>query len=557
MALLAAALNLVIRARRGELPENTFRLTPMHIALVGFALIGFVNGVALAAPTTPFDRSFSGWVLIVDQLAFFTLALAYVRAIRDPRWLIQSLAVIAVVFVGLGVSEHYMHQPLGKLLFSHLRSQRHQAQLDFEIRQGKRRVRGSAEFALEFGWMCAALLPVLLASFSWLRRRWLPIAGGLAGVFVLAVLWSYSRSPFIGIALAPAVVLLAARNRRVTMTILGAAAVIGLVYLSFPGLTAPLYGKALQGDVQVRQDRLPIVAADVAGRPLQGVGIHGLDRLGIPSTDLAFELVYGDLGAVGVAWLAVVLLTAVLTILPGLRAHPGPERLLASASLAAVVVTIVSGATYDSFALMGAAQLLWLFAATGAAVAERATALAPAFNPFSGARALTIGAALVAGLFVFLLAPKHAVSDSRFTVLGAAASARDTGPPGLVEDSLKHTACGLAQGFAARSPGIEVVCREVIAQRGILQLRVRGPSLSSVTDATTKLGAILTENVLGFQLYPSSPVVMARPTWARTAPVTVTMVGFAVALMVPFGWGPRRRAPLYTTVAAGERATRA
>src|SRR3954452_888508 len=212
LLLVVLALRLVVGVRFGRLPRETLRWTPLHTAFAVFLAATFVAGVALASPTTSWTGTTAEWYDLVDQFVFLVVAIGYVRAIGNLRWVLGTVAVALLVSVGIALIEHAGGGSWGHWLFSRQRVAA-DASHPLEIRAGSVRVRAAAEFALEFGWITVILLPALLAWVAGLRRWFVPTLL-LVAVVLLAEYWSYSRTALAAFGVIAVVAAVAARDRR-------------------------------------------------------------------------------------------------------------------------------------------------------------------------------------------------------------------------------------------------------------------------------------------------------------------------------------------------------
>ena len=65
------ALGIVRRTVRGEMPGSSLRPRRIHLMLGVFSVVAFVNGIALAAPTTDIAPALHIWMGTIDNLVFF------------------------------------------------------------------------------------------------------------------------------------------------------------------------------------------------------------------------------------------------------------------------------------------------------------------------------------------------------------------------------------------------------------------------------------------------------------------------------------------------------
>ncbi|MCU1380486.1 MAG: O-Antigen polymerase, partial [Acidimicrobiales bacterium] len=415
VALVALAANVARRWWRGDLADDAWRWTPVHAALALLVLVGLVNGVLLAQPELSTWDTLHGWASLVDQLVLFALATAVLRTDPDPRWLLRGIGAVVVASATLGALEHLTGGAWGHWLFSHRPSlQGLDAAHALDLRGGRTRVRAGAEFALEFAWVSVMLLPALVAATTLLPRRdrWLGLA--LPVLVVAAVYWSYSRSPLPFVAVGVVAVWAGSSfSRRVGVLLATLVAGGALFVLTSPNLLTPLTTSSNQATVDVRRERLPRVAALVADRPVQGLGIGGLDRAGIPTTDASYQRAYGQFGVVGATWLVVTVAVAIGATARSLRARSRLGRSAGAAMTAGVVAGAFGAASFDLFSLGGSAAVFWLLVGGGVVFGEQAGGRVPVWRESAG-RAGVVLVAVAAGTVLAMAWPRQVVGTARY-----------------------------------------------------------------------------------------------------------------------------------------------
>ena len=95
-----------------------------------------------------------------------------------------------------------------------------------------------------------------------------------------------------------------------------------------------------RGDISIQwlEQRLPEITHALTARPYQGLGLQGLVPLGFPATDASYLLIYAELGAVGLAAFAVLLV--VLLPLAHLNSFVVASSLLLLTGLGAVAARL-------------------------------------------------------------------------------------------------------------------------------------------------------------------------------------------------------------------------
>jgi hypothetical protein len=529
-ALAAGVLAVGREFRQGRLTRDQLAPIPLQVALGAFVLVVAIGGVALANPTSRLDDLQHGMVDVLAQLLVLTLAVLYVRAIDDNRYVIGVLAGTLLVFGGIGAAEHFSKQAFGEFLFRHSKVTT-DARFPLVRRAGKLRVRSGAEFALEYAWMCVMLAPALLAAVLVGPRRRIWWLSASAAVIVATIYWSVSRSAIAAAPLAVVIIWVGARwNRRITMALAMLGVVIALTLNARPQLTTVLRVSTDQGSVDSRATRLPLVAEAVVQKPIHGLGLGGLHQLGIPSTDATYNQVYAELGVLGLAVFGIALIVALVSTGRGLFSTPQPDRLLASVGFAGVLMGVLGSAAFDLFGVRGTSQLFWLLAGIGAVAADQCRGPLPVVQGPSARRWAVPAGALVVGVVVAVTAPTHAASTTRFLVSTPVADA--AGSTFVTDTALGETACGVAVRYAA-SRGAHVACRELITKNGVREVRVEAASKSKVVALEKAVVARMRAVVPTLRPFPLPGPISGKPTAAKTAPVWLGLLGLGAALLLP------------------------
>jgi hypothetical protein len=547
VATLALVLRLVVAIRRGEVSSDVLRLTRVHAAFCAFLLIALVNGVFLATPdaSTPMLR----WLGLVDQFLAFAVVLAVARALDDSYWIVRALGVTFGISALIAILEHITGVSWARLLLEHLPGQQDILGAGpLEQRAGGVRVRAAAEFALEFSWIMAMALPVATAV-ALRSRRWL--VGLLPAAIVLVIFWSRSRSALWGIVLALVLIGLTAGERR-TAAILGVCLAAGLsIWILVPSTQASYRAANLTGSTQIREERLPAITRILTARPYQGLGLGGLVPLGFPTTDASYLLGYAELGVVGLAAFAGLLLIVLLHCSAGLRLPPSWDRLLASAVVAAIVAGLVGAASFDLFSILTSARAFWLLAALGVMLAEKAQAGVDNPQPRWALRPAAVPVAVMLGVVFRLAVPTHAAVFTPFDSLPELHVVFGGSDEVFIGKIYFNTACSSAE-HAHLPGGVGLTCINPHQTPGFGELRVDAPTLAQARAAADRVTTQLRSR-LDFRAHAASGTV-GRPTWARTAPAWLGTGALFLALGTPsLGWKRRqlRVSPSRTGIPAG------
>lgn len=531
--LYAFAIGLVLRRRRGELAGAAFRPTAVHAAFALFLAVTFVTGVALAGDyVTPAD-TFASWLRIVDQAVFFVCLLAVARSL-DVLALARLVAGLVVASACIGIVERTTGWGWSPWFFAHLPEQGlAPGAFGLAQRGGEFRARAASQFALEFAWVTTLLLPLVVAVFAWSRRL---LTRLLPGVVVLAVVWSWSRSAIWGIAAGAALLAVLSKGDRRIRPLLAAGAVAAVaVVVVVPGVRQPFDAAGKTASIDIRRQRLPVIADAVADRPYQGLGFTGLDARAIRTTDISYVLLYASTGIAGLVAFCALLATGVRATLGAWRAPPGPLRAIGAAVAVGAVLVPVAAAAYDFSSVPQSTWALWLLVALGIAVREEIAEPAPARHRSPLRLALPALGAL-AGTLVAMGAPAHVAVSYQAEVVSPYRLAVNRANEEYLGQVLVNTACGVVEAVAPAHRDAKIECLPLYPFHlgpGLLRVRVEaadGATARRVADETaTALRRALTYAVTR----PEPVATPGRSTLASTAPVWLAAVAAILAVLVP------------------------
>ena len=539
----AFALRLLLRSgRAGEPTGPAYRPTPLHLALAVMLLVGYLDGSVLAPGSL--HNNLVVWLTTLDTAVFFVLALAVLRTIGIWR-VLRPLAAVVTVAAGIGVVERLTGHGWAAYLAEHVPAA-YQSSFIFPLatRGASFRAQGASEFALEFGWVLAVLVPIVAVAVSswidrnrsWGGRRQLLLA--IPAAAVLALLFSASRSAEIGVAVGAVLVVVAAgAPRRLTLGVVAAGVVVLLVAALAPSLiTRPFTAAAHTNSIQSRLDRLPILFSLTAHRPFVGSGYTGYSTVLIGADD-SYALTYVQLGVVGLLSWGAVLVTSFAVALRTLRAPVrSSTRVLGAACAVGILGVAVAAAGYD---LTFTEQSMWALALLGACAVVLGERLAPrarARRSWARTALPVVGAAV--GAAVLFVAP---LSSSRtYTVYLVSPSQLPAMDPGLVQwtaEQLAPTICAYLTTPPRLAPGSDVRCSRpglvsTSTWQAEIQLRIGATSPAAVeAEARRALG--LFERLRYPTVAADGPVQTGKPAWAVTAPVSGAAAGLLAAWAVP------------------------
>lgn len=528
VVLLGALAGLVWRHREPRI----WRVTPTVLAFLVYLATVLLTGIVFTPTVLDAGGQVTTYLNVVEQVVVLVVCTALVRADPDAAWFLRPISVVLLVSAGIAAIEHVTGNSWSHWLFQAVPAQQGNAAAgELAVRAHTVRVRAGNEFPLGYAWVAAALLPVFVVVVMRRSRfRFAVLAGGGALV-VATIYWSFARSALVGVAVAVAVLGLLARDRRVSAVVIAVTALGVAAFLVAPELSHHFSSSVDAGSVNVRQQRIPIVLDAVASHRWTGLGLDGLETLGLQGVDSTYLLSYGVTGAAGLAALLGLLLVAALGVGRGALTQTRRVRMTAAALTAGVVTLIVAGGAFDAMALNGTADVLWVLVAVGTVVAERdqgavsLRAVPPLLPPIA-----TLGA--LAGIVALFAAPAHYARQMQFSTLPVAQEAAFYDPvePG---NTLVNTVCDVAKPAAVPLPDISISCRNTFSAPGLGILRIEASSAREVTAATDVVSDVARRaGVRAFAAVPETPITAGHPTAATTAPVWVPVV-FVILL---FAW---------------------
>jgi hypothetical protein len=535
--MLAVLVGLLLAAKRGDVPREAFRLTPVHAAFGIFLVVTIALGIGLAPAGIPLLVAFTDWVRWFDQGLFFVVALALVRSEPDLGRVLRVIAATFGVAVAIAAIEQLTGSSWGQWLFSRLPSQQAtDAAQALVFRAGQVRVRAGAEFALESAWVMLALLPVVLLA---VRHRAERIAvlqvAAVLGIGAVAVYWTVSRSASVLLPVVAIAVVAATRDRRV----LGAVSLVltaGFVaVLAWPRLLSPLGIDVDPGAAAVRTERLPDIMALAAQRPIRGLGLGALQSLGFPVTDASYLLVYAELGVIGFALLLVALGVAVGATARSLLTPPSPERAVAAVAAVGATTLVMGALVYDGLHVLGSARTFWLLVTLGLVATERSVGRL-GWGRGGGWRwrvALPL-AALGAGVAITSVVPAAQVTHLQFFAVPVEDEVAPFDPV-THGTTLLNTVCGAVDSSGGTFAGATVECRDRLRGAGVGELRVVAEDAAAVDEAVRQVTDLARTRVgvPAFRTVVQTPTRATQPTWARTAEVWLPALALGAAVFVP------------------------
>lgn len=550
----AVLAQLLRRALSGHLDRKVLGIRGVHIAFAALLGVAAAVGVVLAGADTIPRQNIDGWLILLEQLAFFVAALALFRQCGARRSA-EVIAAVAGVLGAVAISEHLLGWSYSRWFSAHIPDPSGLLTFPLERRGPHERVRAAGTFALELGWVVALLIPVAVAAAATrvsraqgtaIRTRW-PLL--VPPLLVLALVWSWSRSSYAGLAVGMVAVLLGIvldRPRQLIVVALGCAIVAAIAFQAPLRETIDL--SSTTGEQDVRIQRLPEVLEPVADRPYTGLGLGGLLAQGVFVVDNSWVTTYATLGAIGASAFAVLLVVALHSTSRFLRAGPGPTRLIGASASGAVAASLIAFTTYDFATLRTSTEALWGLTALGLVANEELGVLrTPMRTDPPPARVWALAAVgAVAGIALWTATPARSTADAVFTTVHPRVAAAAPGAQSFTIKVLSQSACLVVEHIGP--PGT-VRCRdEDQIAGGVGDVRVEAPTAGEVDR---RLAEMRTRLVGAF---PAATLEVrarghGRPSAVVTAPLWAAVLGGAVGSLIPVraagesGSGPLARAP--------------
>lgn len=347
-------------------PGRAALLVWLIVSCLSYAsLFAGLSGPSDVAGRAAADR----WLMLVFAGAGVTMAVTQgLRTRADIRrlvgWLLGGASICGIVAV---VQFTTGTNPLDGLERALPGLENNGSATIFQPRQALVRVAGTTMHPIELGVASAMVLPLALwwGLFTEQRRRvlrWLPATLALAGC-----LFSLSRSGLLALAAAAIVVLPTLPGTARRWALILTPAVLAGVFLLVPGMISTQVTTATAGasdpSIVWRTNDYPLAWALWTEQPLLG---HGpgtwmpADAMDLFDNQYLFTAV--TMGAAGLAALIGYLLVPALAALQAARRTPDPEmRLLGGSVAGALLVALVSSATFDALSFPTFALLTPVF----------------------------------------------------------------------------------------------------------------------------------------------------------------------------------------------------
>lgn len=533
VVVLAALAGLLWRCLRRDLDWSVLSPPPtayrFAVVLGGLAVLG----VGLLQPSTDPSAASRVWQALAAQLVLLVTAIALARAAGRPETGVMALVVATAVGAGIAVIEHVTGQSYARLWFRAV-----PALLDsgpaqvLATRGGDVRVRAAGDFTLAYAWTTAAVVPLLVVAAARSRGRRRPLLLAAVPLVLLAIGWTYSRSVAVPVLLAVVLALAVTRDR--SLQVAGSALAVvatGFVALN-PSLLSNFSIGADTGSIAVRTDRLPAIAALVAGHPFRGLGLGGLTSLGITVTDSTFLLGYAEVGAIGLAALVGLLLAGCAAAYGGVLGARA-SRPVAFAAGTGALLLIVGTFSFDAFTTATSAETFWLLVALGVVAAERTGRRVPTTWLTPSVRVLALLGLAAIGLVLRVTAPSHRAQTWQFDTLRPALATALA--PTYTGVQLRTTVCDSISADLAYRPGVASTCQPFQDGPGQGLLRLQAPNAAALGRLTAREVALIHRipTLERVELRTMGPAETGIPAALRTAPAWLPVLGAVWLLPMP------------------------
>ena len=511
--------------------------------MAALLVTAFTAGVLLAPRSVSLAGDLHAFLYVLDLVILFVVVLAAVRTIGVRR-VVNLIAWGVLVAVLIGFVERITKFSWGQFFFEHVPASYVPsiAPGTLSVRGAAVRSQGAAQFALEYGWVLAMLLPLTVAAtirWSQGREPWRKAALLLPIAAFVAMVFSGGRSAVIAAAVATLLFLVVTGGDRRLLRWLGVVAVVAvLVALFDPSLvTSPFAAGSAADPASVRLERLPFLFSLVVHRPFTGLGFNGVSNV-FGGVDNGYALMYATIGVVGVtAWIAL-MVTAMATTARALRSPRGTDtRNVGAACLIGVVAVAFAMATYDLVSTLQSQWALVFLAAVGVAAAETVPRPERVRRRWGYRAALPL-VGLGVGCLLFVSAPL--TSSQTFSVILTAPWLDFTngGPVDAYDGTaLSDTLCGALTSPDVVAAGTRVDCLQLdtiepLAFPAEALVTVSAATPAAVTAEARHAFAPISSH-MQMTATASESVQTGRPAWATTAPLWCAVVGLLLMLLVP------------------------
>jgi O-antigen ligase len=352
-----------------------------------------------AAGNLPRDELDLADHMLVSAFAMIGIVLLVVDGVRGRARLdlvLKTVAAMGAVLGVIGAAQFLLRfDPTPYMVLPGLRFT--QEELFVVERNGLSRVAATTGHPIEFAVVCAMILPIALHfAFQALERRQPHLRWWLcAGLIAAGMVFSVSRSAFVGVAGAAAVLLVGWPRRRRLLALGAMVVFLGAVKVVVPGVLGAILdlftGLSTDSSLRWRTMDYAAAATEISRHPWLGRGLGTWYAPKYLVFDNQYILTTVETGIIGVLAFAGLFLAGIWSALRARRLLTDPaDRDLGLTLAACLVVPLIGAATFDlrsyavitglSFLLVGSAGAL----AREARLSRAAAPAPPATTPPPG-----------------------------------------------------------------------------------------------------------------------------------------------------------------------------
>jgi O-antigen ligase len=342
---------------------------PVRIALfcyVAAMLATYGHATAGYLPADELNLADHALVLIVAMVGLALLVCDGVRGRDRLDFLLKTVVAAGAVVAVIGACQFLFDLDLTRLLRLPILEFTSEDAAVLE-REELRRVAATTGHPIEFGVVCAMLLPIA-AHYGFHARGRAAAAGwwGCTLLIAMGLMFSVSRSAMLGLAGVAVVLLLGWPARRRLRALAAAGGFLVAVWLLVPGLLGTFYGLfanlGADDSIRYRTHDYAVAAEEIARHPWLGRGVATWYAPKHQVFDNQYILSAVESGLIGVAVIVAMFLTAGYAALRSRRLAADPAaRDLGLSLAAALTVPLIGMATFDLFSFAAATGLSFLF----------------------------------------------------------------------------------------------------------------------------------------------------------------------------------------------------
>lgn len=333
---------------KGRNPVRTalFVYLSAMLATYGFATYGYL-------PSDELNLADHALVLIVAVVGLALLVCDGVRDLNRLDFLLRSVVVAGAIVAVVGAFQFVLDLDLTRYLQPPILEYTSEDAAVLE-REDLRRVAATTGHPIEFGVVCAMLLPIAAHYGFRARERAEPTLRWWActGLIAMGLMFSVSRSAMLSLAGVAVTLLLGwpARRRLQALAVTGGFLVA--VWLLVPGLLGTFYGLfanfGTDDSIRYRTHDYAVAAEEIARHPWLGRGVATWYAPKHQVFDNQYILSAVEAGLIGVTVIVAMFLTAGYAALRARHLSSDPAtRDLALSLTAALTVPLIGMATFD------------------------------------------------------------------------------------------------------------------------------------------------------------------------------------------------------------------